>query len=251
MSGNAKTGQTMGQAIGRDVRTAVNEIDGPAKTGKGGKAMKTTMKAAALVGLLMMVTGRAWALADASNDSDQIIITITPNVDRGVEIDTGSVILDMGTVDLYTTTQTVSPATVTILGTLAGQELDLTGSIEGGAIDWTFDTSPTTVGETGGEEDALAAYVLFSDTSLSLAPTASDFADGTALASFSGGSPQRAGSASGDGTKHEMTGAANVDMDDKDPNDTAHLWIFLRLPSITSTSNAQEVTFTLTAVDAS
>ena len=213
--------------------------------------MKTTMKAAALVGLLMTVPGRAWATADPANDASQITITITPNIDRGVEIDTSAVTLDLGAVDLFTTAQTVSPATVTILGTLVGQELDLTGVIDGGAISWTFDTSPTTIASTGGESDALAAYILFSDTSLSLAPSAADFADGTADASFLGTGTQRAGSTSGDGTKHEIQGAGNVDMDAKAPTDTVHLWIFLRLPSVTTTANAQDVSFTLTAVDAS
>ena len=97
--------------------------------------MKSTKLAVtALMGLLLTVMGtdRAWAIADPTNDADSMTILITPNIDRGVSIDTANVSLDMGTLDLFSSTQTVTPATVTILGTLdsdgsetTGQELDL------------------------------------------------------------------------------------------------------------------------------
>ncbi len=211
--------------------------------------MKKTISALALMGLLVTWTDRACATADDTNDSDQIIITITPNIDRGVQIDTGSVVMDLGAVDLFTATQTVKPATVTILGTFIGQELDLTGAITSAGVAWTFDSSPTTA-PNAGTENLLAAYLLFSDTALSETPSAADFGDGTADASYTAGTQRVGGPVSG-GTKYEIQGPGNLDMDAKAPLDPAHLWIFFRLPDVTNTSSAQNVTFTLTAVDAS
>ncbi|MFH1725546.1 MAG: hypothetical protein ABII00_13135 [Elusimicrobiota bacterium] len=223
--------------------------DKPGNPGKGGKAMKKTWAAIALMGLMLGYAGNVWADANLTNDTDQVIITITPNIDRGVEIDTATVVLNLGSLDLYASTQTVSPATVTILGTLSGQELDLTGAITSGGTPWTFDASPTT-DQTSGETDKLAAYVLFGDTPwTSAAPGAADFADVTAAASYISGT-QRAGSNSGDGTKYEWQ-TDTVDMDNKAPNDQVHMWLFFRLPNWTSTASDQNVTFTLTAADAS
>ena len=204
------------------------------------------MTLGALTGLLVAVAG-AGAYADtvASNDSDQIIVRITPNVDRGVEIDTSAVVLNLGAVDLFASTQTVTPATVTILGNIGNQELDLSGAIASAGTAWTFDASAST-DATSGTLDQLAAYALFSATTRPTAPTGTDFADGTAAASVTGGA-QRVGGPSGNGSKHELQGGDTVNMDNKSPGDTAHMWMFFRLPSSTTGSDEQAVTLTLTA----
>ena len=200
----------------------------------------------ALMALAMTLTHttQAWAIAEPSNDQDSITITITPNVDRGVEIDSTTVAVDLGAVSLNTTTQTVRPATVTILGTIGNTELDVTGTI---APTWSFDTTPT-VDTFSSEQDALAFYMLFSDTNLSNAPTGADFSADSG--EFTGTS-LRAGGDVGNGGTFEKTGNGVKDMDARNPADTSHLWFFLRLPGTTTTSAAQSVQITLSAVPGS
>jgi type 1 fimbria pilin len=207
--------------------------------------MKKQTMMAALIGLLTLtLTGTAFAAAVPSNDQDSVQITITPNVDRGVEIDSQTVSVDLGTVGLQTTTQTVRPATVTILGTLASQELTVAGGI---LPDWSFDTTPS-VDTTSMEVDALAFYLLFSDTTLSEAPPGAEFvADSGAFT----GQTLRAGGDSGGGVVFEKQNGGAKDMDNRAPADQSHLWFFLRMPGTTTSANEQTVTITLTAVDAS
>ena len=223
------------------------------------RAMKTTKKAgwAALAGLaLVLAAGSAWAVdPDASNNSDQIRIRITPNADYGVEIDTGNLpmaggLIDLGALSLYASTFTVKPATVTILGsvsksagnpTTTGQELDVTAAISGG---WTFDTTPTT-DNTSGAIDELAMFLLFSDTALAAGPAASEFAGATAGVTTA--AAIRAGGSSSTGVVYEKTGAAAGDMDNLSVGNKRHMWTYFRLPDATSTASAQDVTVTLTA----
>jgi hypothetical protein len=205
---------------------------------------KKTMMVA-LIGLMtLFVADRAFALAVPSNDQDSIQITITPNIDRGVQIDSQTVSVDLGTLPLATSTQTVRPATVTILGTVASQELTVAGSI---LPTWSFDTTPS-VDTTSMENDALAFYLLFSDTTLSAAPPGPEFvADSGAFT----GQTLRAGGDAGAGVVFEKQNGGAKDMDNRAPADQSHLWFFLRMPGTTSSANAQTVTITLTAVDAS
>ena len=222
--------------------------------------MTTTKKlgwALATLTVLCLGAGSAWAVdPDHSNDSDMIRIRITPNADYGVEIDTTNVqgtsdgVIDMGALNLYASTYTVRPATVTIKGTVAangvngGQELDVNAAITGG---WTFDTAPTT-DQTGGSVDALAMYLLFSANTLSAAPTASEFADGTANASITSAAlTYRAGGASGNGSKFEQQGGGTTNMDNMSTGNVRHMWTYFRLPPTTSVGTQQEITVTLTA----
>jgi type 1 fimbria pilin len=207
--------------------------------------MKQQTVTGALIGLLMLtVTGTSFAAAVPSNDQDSIQITITPNIDRGVQIDSQTVSVDLGTIGLQTTTQTVRPATVTILGTVASQELTVAGSI---LPTWSFDTTPS-IDTTSMEVDALAFYLLFSDTTLSEAPPGAEFVSDSGAFT---GQTLRAGGDAGPGTVFEKTNGGAKDMDTLAPAEQAHLWFFLRLPGTTSSANAQTVTVTLTAVDAS
>ena len=205
--------------------------------------MKKWMTVGALMGLAAAFCATdVRADANTSNDADSLTIIITPNVDYGVDIDTTGVTLDLGTVDLYDTAQTAEPAVVTVKGSWASQELDLSGSIEGG---WSFDATPSTWA-TSGSQDEIAVYALFSDTALGTAPNGDDFANATADAGYTGVA-SRVGGDSGGGDKFEKQGANAIDMDNRAPEDDANMWIFLRLPDATSTSSDQEITLTLTA----
>lgn len=220
---------------------------------------KGKMMTAVLLGLLM-TWGAATKARAADPDAASLTIRITPNVDYGVQIDTatydsgGDGYISLGTVDLYASTWTVRPATVTILGNVGtagantGQELDLSAAIASAGTAWTFDATPST-DATNGAVDELAMYALFSETTLSAAPGGDDFANGTADASYASGS-QRAGAANpNNGDKYEYQGGT-IDMDNLSPSDQSHLWLFFRLPSTTSDTQAQDVTVTLTAVSA-
>ena len=219
------------------------------KNVKKNRETKKKLMAAALVliGLSVMPARDASADSDPSNDSDSLTIVVTPRYDFGVDITTTPAAMNLGTVDLYASTFTVQPATVTFLGSKAGQELDLSAALSGG---WKFDVSPSTWAA-GGEQDALAVYALFSSTNLAAAPAGDDFANATAAAGFNVDAqtlgPVRAGGLSGPGAKYEKQGAGAVDLDMKNPGDKAHLWFLLRLPSQTSVTAAQNVSVTLTA----
>ena len=216
------------------------------------KTTKMTWALAALTALCLG-TGSAWASdPDATNDTDQIRIRITPNADYGVEIDTGNLpmaggFIDLGSLSLYQSTYTLKPGTVTILGTVSksasnptttGQELDVTAAITGG---WTFDATPTT-DATSGSLDELAMFLLFSNTSLSAAPSSADFAAGTAGVTVT--SAVRAGASSGTGTKYAYGATA---MDNLSTGNQRHMWTYFRLPDTTSSAGSQDVTVTLTA----
>ncbi len=224
------------------------------------------MKTWALAALLVAVTGvTAWAAdPNAANTEDGLTVRITPNADYGVSIDTANVgvaggVIDLGALNLYASTFTVKPATVTILGTVSkrltfgGQELDVTARLLT-ANGWIFDQTPTT-DQTSGAVDELAMFLLMSPTTLSEAPTGAAFttagaaAEVTAAAAGSQTSlTYRAGGLGGAGTKFEHAG---TDLDQMSVNDKKHLWMYFRLPDATSTGNAQDIAVTLTATGTS
>ena len=218
--------------------------------------MTTKRMTAALLGLMLTAVLGVGAYAadpNAANTEDGLTVRITPNADYGVTIDTtnqgiASGAIDLGALNLYASTYTVKPATVTITGTVSrrgatntGQELDVTANISGG---WVLDATPTT-DATSGSIDELAMYLLFTPTSLSGAPGANEFiTDGTVTVT---GSAIRAGGSGGAGTKFER----NTDMDNLSVGNARHMWMYFRLPSETSTGNAQDVAVTLTATGSS
>ena len=227
--------------------------------------MTTTKKRVKGLAWGLLVLGLSWGPARAGNHegnptgSDMIRVRITPNASYGVSIDTTNVqglssgVIDLGALDLGSSTQTVKPATVTMLGNIAyvsgnaGQELNVNAAIPVGG--WTFDPSPTTSGA-GSTVDKLAMYLLFSGTGLSVAPSGADFANGTAAASITSDAvTYHAGSASGTGSKFvDQNEPTPVVMDNMSATDKRHMWLWFRLPNNTSTGAAQEVTVTLTAL---
>ena len=180
-----------------------------------------------------------------ANDASNIEITILPSVDRGIMIDTASPfgMLDLGNLDMGVSTQTVYPATVTILGTVTNTELELSASINGG---WKFDDNVATQ-----EDDNLAVWSVFTSTNSSVMPTktASKFDD--AMDALSPASPSasfgsvRVGLANGDGGVNDRFEDGTTNMDSLAPGAKRLWWFYFRTPSGTNTPNAQKVTFIL------
>ena len=71
---------------------------------------------AVLFACMALGAGKVWADSNPANDTDALTLTITPNVDFGVDIATNPAHLALGAVDLGNSTFTVRPATFTILG---------------------------------------------------------------------------------------------------------------------------------------
>ena len=186
--------------------------------------------------------------------TDQLTVTITPNAFYSVDIDTANVVLDLGTVALAASTQTVQPSTVTIDSTYATTDLRLEGAITSAGTPWTFDADTTS-----NELDSLQAWATFTSVAHTTAPAqTSGYFSGTQpgvndsdvisttnrYVGTQGGVANHFEAASGD---HGFK-----DMDALPPlpaaGGTALLWLRFRLPSNTSTTNAQNVHILLTAV---
>lgn len=210
---------------------------------KGDKKMKTNIKKI-MVALALAVVIKAGAQAAVS---DSLTITITPNAFYAVDIDTDNVNLDMGTVTLGASTQTVRPSTVTIQSTYAQTDLRLQGTISG----WTFDSNTAS-----NEQDALATWATFTSIARSSAPAQSgDYFAGTNPGSSGSDvvdtTDRYVGSSVGDGTTNLFENNGDFDAQDMDaraPNHQSHLWLNFRLPNATSNNSAKTVTITLTAV---
>jgi hypothetical protein len=187
--------------------------------------------------------------------SDSLTVTITPNAFYAVDIDTSNFAgMNLGTVDLAASTQTVLPSTVTIQSTYATTDLRLQGAITSSGTPWTFDADTSS-----NESDSLQAWGVFTTIAHSSAPA-------QASGYFSGTQPgvndsdvisttNRYVGTQGGVTNQFETGAADFgfkDMDSLVPAPLAaaysHFWLRFRLPSATTDVAAQNVTITLTAV---
>ncbi|MBI4395646.1 MAG: hypothetical protein HY548_01030 [Elusimicrobia bacterium] len=185
---------------------------------------------------LVSLTGKAWAAV-----TDALTITVTPNFDYGVDIDTANVTMNLGVVDLAASTWTVKPATMTIVGTWASQEVEVVGSIAGNPA-WGFDTDTTN------EVDKLITWIVAKPTSDSTIGggefVANNFLTGNGTNTTVS---TRMGGSGGTGTKFENGG---IDLDNMAPGNKAHLWFKLQLPSTTSNGSAANVSYTFTAMQA-
>src|SRR5436190_513653 len=110
---------------------------------------------------LMAVAWLSPRWAKAAGLSDSLTITITPNAGYSVMITTTNVGLDLGTVALGASTQTVRPSTVTVTSSFAATGLKLTGSMSGAGIPWTY-----AINTAAQAQDELAAWAVFTDTSV-------------------------------------------------------------------------------------
>ena len=215
----------------------------------------------AVVGLMLGSAVKVHAYSDSisTNDATAIVVRVTPRADRGVQLSTGNAgFLQLGTVDLGASTQTVNPATVTITGNFAQTELDLSGLISGG---WVFENTQTLSNSTGAA-NRLNAFVSFTSISSGTAPSQNDeyFRVGTTSGSkltsdthiFAG---VRAGVTVGNGSlgtgRFENNGTGNEDMDDLSNTAQRHMWTYFKLPAATSSTGEQSIFLTLTIADSS
>ena len=185
--------------------------------------------------------------------SDALTVTITPNAFYAVDIDTTNVSLNMGTVALAASTQTVSASTVTIQSSYATTDLKLQGAIASAGTAWSFSADSTTLAT-----DELAAWGTFTSVARSSAPAqTADYFNGTVPGANDSdmidATNRYVGTASGVTNLFENNaGFDSKDMDALPPSPAAasksHLWLYFRLPSASSTPNAQNITITLTAV---
>ncbi len=193
------------------------------------------MLALGMIGLV----NKAQATAISSNNATALTITITPNVDRGVEISSAIATLNLGSVDMNFSTKTVFPATITIVGNISSTELTLLSTITAAGLDsWNFDDAPLTV-----EADQMAVWSLFSGVSISSVPTDNEFVvyNATVTQSMVALADQI-----GDALSRFEGGWTGSDMDSMTPQTVRHLWTRMRTPSSTSRTATQAVVFTLT-----
>ena len=203
---------------------------------------------------LALALGLGLAHVSQAAVTDQLVVTITPNAYYSVAIDTANVVLDLGTVALTASTQTVRPSTVTILSTFATTDLRLQGAITSAGTPWTFDANTATQ-----ELDALAAWATFTSVAHSSAPAqTSGYFSGTQpgvddsdvisttnrYVGTQGGVLNQFETDSGDFGFKDMDALAPS----PDPLAISHLWLRFRLPLTTTSANAQSITITLTAV---
>lgn len=203
--------------------------------------------------ILGLLVTAPWTVMAASTDT--LTVTILPNAYYAVDIDTANVGLDLGTLSMGASTQTVRPSTVSIQSTFATTDLKLQGSIDSAGTPWTFDTSSATV-----EADSLAAWATFTSVARSSAPSQSgDYFSGTvpgaAGSDMISSSNYYVGSSLSDGTSNLFetnSGFGSKDMDALPPEPNAaakaHLWLYFRLPNATTSSAAQNISITITAV---
>ena len=234
----------------KTMSTYMKKLAGLLFTGLPAKMFVAGMMAA---GMLVLNSANVFAYSDtiSSNNATAMVVRITPNADRGVQISTGNVNLNMGNVDLGVSTQTVNPATVTITGNMIETELDLSGSITGG---WSFDSNQT-LASTG--TNLLNVWATFTSISSATAPSQDDeyfhvgTASGAKLVSTTNSFPATAvgisgGSGVGFFENYEGgTGLNGADMDSMSPGSRRHLWTYFRLPPTTSITGAQDINFVL------
>ncbi|MBI4424017.1 MAG: hypothetical protein HY554_09840 [Elusimicrobia bacterium] len=178
------------------------------------------------------------------NDSDEVTIHITPIFDLGVHIDTAAVSLDFALAP-GATAFTVTPATVTILGNIQPQELEIAAANVSASPVWTLDVDETAA------LDELQLYALFS-VGRSSSPLAAEFAGAKNLVT---GSAKRAGKSPGAAAdenfeNNSMTGGA--DMDNillLAPE--RQLWLRMDVPPLTTTESEQSIRVTITATRSS
>ena len=215
------------------------DAEGARETRKA-EALRVSLFAAALAVLSCLVPAAAAADPNPGNDSDQLTISVTPAADVGVVIDTANVTLDFA-MALGATAYTLSPTTVTIVGNIHPQELNISAQNIGPSAVWTLDAD-----EVAGA-DQFQLYGLFSATRQA-APSEAEFAGTKNLITTT---PTRAGKQTGamaDGNYENDGMSGSADMDNiLLSNPARQLWLRLDTPPMTSTDEEQNFQITITA----
>lgn len=250
------------------VKSSELRVERRNKNQKGGRTnMKNVMKKAVsgivgigLIGLGLMIgmVKEAKATSISTNNTTALIVRITPRADRGVEISTGTAGLaatgeiELGTVEMGASTQTVNPATVTITGNMAQTEIDLSASITGG---WSFQNDQVLT-STGANQ--LNAWVTFTSISTGAIPASNNTEEYFRVGSSSGAkltsltnvfSAVRVGKSNGSAIERFENNEDAADMDLMASGTKRHLWTFFRLPPTTSVTAPQKINIVLSTTD--
>ena len=195
------------------------------------------------VGMLavgMMFVREVRADSNTSNDTAQIMVTISPYTDRGVAISSGEVTLNLGAVELNKVAQVVKPATVTIQGSLTNTDLNLSADITGG---WMFEDTATS-----SATDHLKAWVCFTATTVDSMPSKDEtnsIFDNTNDLVSTDASSYGAARVGGSNRFEDLS----TDMNGMVPGDKRHMWLYFATPDVTTVSTDQLIRFNLTAID--
>ncbi len=218
--------------------------------------VKWTKGLGLVLGLVLgMAAGRAWADPNTSNDKDSLTITIQPNVDLGVDVDTTTTKFVAaggnltGTMALGATDYLVSPASVTILGNFSNQEVQLQAA---GLNTWAVDED-----ETAGA-DSVQVYALFAVNKTSR-PVEGEFGSDSGRHQVkagvqTAGEPVGAATENNDRTdnRYEINNAdmtSGTEMDGIAVGVLKQLWLRLDAPPTTTSDEDQRIVVTLTAVN--
>jgi hypothetical protein len=200
------------------------------------------------------------ATAASANTQDSLTVTITPTASYSVLVSTTPAgYLNLGSELLGGTTQTMQPSTITVNSSFAYTGLTLTGNITTVGTPWTFSANTAV-----GLQDKLAAWAVFTDTSVQTMPALGSFLGTTPGASSDvvAAGPVAVGSTGG--TCPSLGGAGksyiwaaatagNKPMECTTTTQTdpagglSFLWMKFTLPPTTTTTAAQLIQYTLTA----
>lgn len=200
--------------------------------------MKRLLLSAALLALSLFTTP-AFAAADPSNNFDSLVVRIRPAADLGVTIDTNSVTLDF-TMNMGATAYTLTPATVTIVGTIAPQELDIQGGNNSADPQWSLDAD-----ETAGI-DEFQLYALFA-SGRTAPPSEAEFSGTKNLITTTLTRIGTAGGAAANQNYENNVMSGGADMDSMSIGTQRQLWFRMDAPPYTSTTSEQSFTVTVTA----
>ena len=222
-----------------------------------------TAALAAGLGMLVFVVKPVSAQATTTGS---LTVTITPSASYALSITTVSASMNLGTVSLGASTFTVTPATVTVTSSYAYTGLTLQGAITATANPWSFATS----GALSGAQDTLGTWAVFTDTSVpwgtlgtslgggnywlgtSSSTTSNVVGGGVVPVGMTGNSCPTEGSAgarfiaASGATGYKKMGCLTSNSVDA-AQSKSYLWLGFQTPSATTSTNAQNVTLTLTA----
>lgn len=200
-------------------------------------------------GALLLLGLLALAARAQAAVSDSLTVTITPNVQYAVDIDTqvnpGG--LALGNVDLGASTFTVTVTTVEVQSSISQTDLSISAQVIAGG--WSID------GSTAAQEvDGLQGWAVFTDTSVVSAAVAAAqpgaFDDEDVLQA----TPQNVGSVGAGPFRHMLSSGSGYKVMEDLPSNLAdgpasrsHLWLKFRLPSVTSVTAQQSVYVTVIA----
>jgi hypothetical protein len=218
-------------------------------------ARRTRWKAAGLAAALAGL-----ATAARANTADSLTVTIQPQAAYSVLVTTTPAgYLNLGLVNLSASTQTIQPSTITVNSSYAYTGLTLTGNITSAGTPWTFAANTAAL-----TQDKLAAWVVFTDTSVQTAPALGSFlgttpgansdvvqSGATAVGNTGGTCPTLGAGgksyiwASGTAGYKPMECATTTATDPA--GGLSFMWMKFVLPPTTTSVNPQLIQYTLTA----